>query len=301
MILQLFLALILTPLFDGICRILRAKIQSRQGPPIFQTYFDLFKLLKRDRTRAEGVCFVFIITPYVCIAISGLLVMLVGAKFGTKFNQISDLIVIIYLLVAFRFILNLAAFDSQNPFASVGANRENILALYAEPVMICAVIVICLMFGDTNLVQISNQINLAINGEFKLWKFSYILSGIVFLWAIYIEMTRKPFDIAEAEQETQEGVIAEFSGRDLAFMEIANLLKQYAVISLFLGFYFPFWFDGVLANSLLNAFLVGIFYVGAILIDNFGPRYSMFLSLKLNAFCMFSLGIMSLILFFVGV
>ncbi|MBO7369648.1 MAG: NADH-quinone oxidoreductase subunit H [Campylobacter sp.] len=293
MILHLLLALALMPLFDGACRVMRAKIQSRQGPPLWQTYYDLLKLLRRRRTRPNSVHFVFRLTPYLCVAIGAMLVLFCSARS----ECLSDLIVIIYLLVAFRFIINLAALDSQNPFAAIGANRENMLALFAEPVMICGVIVVCIMFSTTNLAAIHSAV---IGGEISA-KISYVIAGVVFIWAMYIEMTRKPFDIAEAEQEVQEGVVAEFSGRDLALIEIGSMLKQFAVICLFVKIFIPFGFNNVLMDAIFTVILAEIFVTAAVMIDNFGPRYSMHSTLKLNASWMLGLGILSIILFAVGV
>ena len=293
MILQLLLALALMPLFDGICRSLRAKIQSRQGPPIWQTYYDLLKLLRRKRTAPNSAHFVFKWTPYLLVAIGAFLVMLTAARC----ESISDLIVIVYLLVAFRFILNLAAFDSLNPFAAIGANRENMLALYAEPIMICGLIVVCVMFGTTNLTTIHNAV---INGEVG-FKISFIIAGIVLLWSVYIEMSRKPFDIAEAEQEGQEGVVAEFSGRDLALIDIGAMLKQFAVICLFVKIFIPFGFNNLLLDCIFTVILVEFATTAAVLIDNFGPRYAMLSTLKLNASWMLGLGVLSVILFAAGV
>ena len=51
MIFQVIAVLALAPLFDGMARVLRARLQSRQGPPdFFQTYRDVIKLAKRGRT-----------------------------------------------------------------------------------------------------------------------------------------------------------------------------------------------------------------------------------------------------------
>ena len=48
MVLQVLVIIMLAPLFDGMARKLRAKLQSRQGPPdVFQTYRDINKLFKR--------------------------------------------------------------------------------------------------------------------------------------------------------------------------------------------------------------------------------------------------------------
>jgi len=42
------LVLALAPLFEGILRKVTAKVQSRQGPPLWQPYYDLLKLLGKE-------------------------------------------------------------------------------------------------------------------------------------------------------------------------------------------------------------------------------------------------------------
>lgn len=53
MVVNVGLVLLLAPLFQGVLRKITALIQSRQGPPLWQPYFDLLKLLgKRTLNRA---------------------------------------------------------------------------------------------------------------------------------------------------------------------------------------------------------------------------------------------------------
>src|SRR5512138_3287440 len=42
------LGLALAPLLEGLLRKVTARVQSRQGPPIWQPYFDLLKLLGKE-------------------------------------------------------------------------------------------------------------------------------------------------------------------------------------------------------------------------------------------------------------
>src|SRR5512140_3056589 len=42
------LVLLLAPFFQGVLRKVTARIQSRQGPPLWQPYFDLLKLLGKE-------------------------------------------------------------------------------------------------------------------------------------------------------------------------------------------------------------------------------------------------------------
>ena len=45
---NVFLVLLLAPFFQGVLRKITARIQSRQGPPLWQPYFDLLKLLGKE-------------------------------------------------------------------------------------------------------------------------------------------------------------------------------------------------------------------------------------------------------------
>ncbi|HOY57368.1 MAG TPA: NADH-quinone oxidoreductase subunit H, partial [Verrucomicrobiota bacterium] len=42
------LVLVLAPLGEGVLRKVTARLQSRQGPPLLQPYFDLLKLLGKE-------------------------------------------------------------------------------------------------------------------------------------------------------------------------------------------------------------------------------------------------------------
>ena len=45
--------LVLAPLFSGISRMIRARIQSRRGPGVLQDYRDIAKLMKRQNILAR--------------------------------------------------------------------------------------------------------------------------------------------------------------------------------------------------------------------------------------------------------
>ena len=47
MIFQVVVIVLVAPLFDGMARKLRAKLQSKQGSDFFQTYRDIIKLFRR--------------------------------------------------------------------------------------------------------------------------------------------------------------------------------------------------------------------------------------------------------------
>ncbi len=312
MILQILVAVVLAPFFDGLARNIRGKIQGRTSCPVMQTYRDIFKLLKRTRTVSSSANWVLKMAPWAMFAIAAAMVAAVPVAYGVMSEAafISDILVILYLGAAWRLVWGASSIDSANPFAVIGASRESALALLAEPVMMASLIVVALQTGTTNLVAIKDSVNVGFTGYFVP---SFAVAAVAFLWAVFVEMGRKPFDVAEAEQEVQEGVLAEFAGSDLALCDMALMLKQWAAISFFVAIFVPV-FSSFSANEMigasslnafmaivLNAVLVGLFWIGAILVDNFGPRFRLLGSLRFNAAAMLGLGGVALGLYIVGV
>jgi len=68
-------------------------------------------------------------------------------------------------------------------------------------------------------------------------------------------MGKLPFDVGEAEQELQEGPLAEYSGRSLAILKWSIYLKQLVLVALFLALFIPF---GAMTSLSLVGFLLAL-------------------------------------------
>jgi len=45
---NILLAILMAPIFDGLRRKITARLQNRIGPPITQTWYDILKLLRKE-------------------------------------------------------------------------------------------------------------------------------------------------------------------------------------------------------------------------------------------------------------
>ncbi|WNY99435.1 Formate hydrogenlyase subunit 4 (FHL subunit 4) (Hydrogenase 3 component D) [Sulfurospirillum sp. 'SP'] len=302
LLLQLVSAIAVAPLFDGISRKLRAKFQSRIGPNIFQTYYDIYKLFKRGRTKSSSTSYIYQISPYllfVCAAaMFCALPITYGANSGTL-SHFSDIFVLLYLGALFRFIFIVAGIDTANPFAGVSASREGTIGFYTEEVAVICLIVVMMGTGSTSIPYISSLV--------KTWEYSYsipsfAIASTAFLWVMYVETGRKPYDLAEAEQELQEGVLGEFCGKDFAIIDIAILLKQITVLGFFLVLFMP-W--GLVENPIVSLIIflaeVGFLYVMGVFIDNFGPRFTINKGMKRTMLYALAISCTSLALYILGI
>jgi hydrogenase-4 component C len=258
-LLQAIVLLLVAPLFSGFSRVLRAKMHNRRGPSIFQNYRDLAKLMKRQEVIPEQAGWVFRATPYIMIAsmlLVATIIPIITAQ--SPFGWVGDLILVIYLFALSRFFFVLSGMETGSTFGGIGARRELLVSSLVEPIMLLVLFVIALLASSTNLGVISTKV---ISGVIP-YSTAVWLGTIAFAFASYVEMGKLPFDLAEAEQELQEGPLTEFSGHSLALMKWGIYLKQLVVVSLFMAVFVPF--GSVVGNpSGLSWILLGLLAVVA--------------------------------------
>ncbi|WP_431222863.1 respiratory chain complex I subunit 1 family protein [Serratia sp. L9] len=264
---QALIMLAIAPLFTGISRQIRARMHSRRGPGIWQDYRDMGKLFKRQEVAPAQSGAVFRIMPYVLLSSMLLVAMTLPIFTRTSpFAAAGDLITLLYLFALFRFFFSLSGLDTGSPFAGIGASRELTLGVLVEPTLILALLVVALIAGSTNIGTISATLT-------EGWSSptATLLALLACGFAAFIEMGKIPFDVAEAEQELQEGPLTEYSGSGLALVKWGIGLKQVVVAQLFLAVFIPFGKAAELtlpalslAALIMLAKLLGVFVIASI-------------------------------------
>jgi hydrogenase-4 component C len=271
---QALVLLMAAPLLSGFSRVLRAKMHNRRGPSLYQNYRDLMKLMKRQQVISEQAGWVFRATPYVVLA-AMLLAAAILPIFTVRspFGWAGDLILLIYLFALARFFFALSGLDTGSTFGGMGGRRELLLSVLVEPVMLLVLFVMALLAGSTSLGAISASVAASqVPRHTSVW-----LGMLAFAFASYVEMGKLPFDLAEAEQELQEGPLTEFSGRSLALMKWGVYLRQAVLVSVFLAVFLPFGSvtesalglpllaSGLLAVVTFFAKIIGCYFLMALL------------------------------------
>lgn len=235
-----------------------------------QDYRDLIKLFKRQSVAPRDSGAIFRVMPYVLLSSMLLLAMALPVVTSTSlFSGAGDIIIVLYIFALFRFFFSLSGLDTGSPFAGIGASRELTLGVLVEPTLFLGLLVVALIAGSTNIGTIS-----AVMSEGWISPTATLLALIACGFATFIEMGKIPFDVAEAEQELQEGPLTEYSGSGLAMVKWGIGLKQVVVAVLFLSIFFPFGSAGVItAGSLLLALVLMlvkllVIFVLASLVEN---------------------------------
>ena len=265
-VLNVALALLLAPLYEGLMRKLKAAIHSRIGPPVTQPYLDLFKLLgKEDLRTAGGV--LYGAAPALTLGSVLLLALLVPMGARPPFAFAGDIVVLLYVAAISAVLLMLTAFGSGSPYASVGSSREMMMMLSVEPVMVVALVVGALKAGTLA------------TGDIIVWQLehgptiSMAIAGIAFFLALQAQAGKLPFDIPEADQEIMGGPLIEQSGPRLALFRWAMWSKQFVLAVLLVEVFLPWPGTGIftldLMLTLVKAFVV---LVVVALVDAVNPR-----------------------------
>jgi NADH-quinone oxidoreductase subunit H len=258
-------SLVLGALTSWIDRKLTARLQYRVGPPWYQSFADILKLLGKETIVPEGSArLVFLAAPLLGLAAATLtstLLCLFNLYPAESFG--GDLIVIVYLLTIPSLAIILGGAASRNPLASLGVSREMKLILAYELPFLIAVATIIAKSGSLLFMNvISSQAN---HGIF-LFSLSGFLAFLVSLLVVQAKLGLVPFDIPEAEQELMAGPLLEYSGTPLAVFKMTKLILFFCLpillITLFMGSGGIWWF--ILKYVIIITLLV--------LIKNTNPR-----------------------------
>ncbi len=243
-LLQAVLLVALAPLISGIARTIRAKMHARKGTGILQDYYDLAKLWKRCEVREGGSGLVSRLMPPVFLG--SFILVAAGLPLVTLVCPVpllGDIITILYLMALPRFMFSLASIDSAGSYTAIGGVRELLVGVLVEPSLILVLFVMALAAGSTNVGLMASAV--ATLTAYPL--VAVVVAGVACAMACYIEMGKLPFDLAEAEQEIQEGPLAAYSGPSLAMLKLGVSVKQLVVASLFVAIFLPFGAASTLA------------------------------------------------------
>jgi len=274
---NIFVVLLLSPLFDGFTRKVRALIQSRVGPPPLQSYYDILKLMGKEDLKST-INPLFRFSPYlsvISIAMASLLIPVTGLN--PPFNFFGDIFLFIYIITVVGIAIIITASASENPFAYVGASRKMMLHLSVEPILAIALITGAINAGSFKIGDIVSWYHLS--GP----NVSMLLATVCVFLSLQALIGKIPFDISEAEQEIAEGVLIELSGPKYACLKWANMARQVLFCLVFSQIFIPWPItDSLILNTLIALFKVTIIIFISTLIESLNPRLRIDQALKYN-------------------
>ena len=238
-ILQIAAVLILAPVFIGWIRMGKCWFQGRTSAGFFQPWRDIVKLFHKDVVLAENASWIFRFTPYLVFGVTVFaagIIPIISTDLSLSFT--ADAIVLVSLFAIARFFTALAGMDIGTAFGGMGSSREMMIASLSEPAMLMAIFTVSLVSQSTSLAQIAHVLG---HGPFVL-RPSLAFALLAFVLIAMAENGRIPVDNPATHLELtmiHEAMILEYSGRHLALIEWASMMKLFLFASLGIVAFFP--------------------------------------------------------------
>ena len=244
----LILAPILGGLIAGADRIITARMQGRVGPPIRQPFYDVLKLFGKENLVVNRFHVDYVACFLIFTVLAGVLL----------FGGANLLLAVFALVVAGVFIV-LAAYCTNSPYALIGAERELLQMLAAEPMILLTPVGLYMATGSFNVYAIAGAEHAPI----------FYIPGvfIALTYVLTIKLRKSPFDLAtshHAHQELAKGLTTEFAGPSLALFELAHWYETIFLLAMIFLFFGRHWFWGIIITAFI--YLIEIF------IDNVNAR-----------------------------
>ncbi len=238
-------------LITGVDRRVTAWLQSRYGPPILQPFYDVFKLLGKTPMIVNSwqvLCaYIYVVSAVVALFI---------------FFMQGDLLLIFFVVTVGAVAQVVGAMSVKSPFGQVGAQRELLQMLAYEPLLIVIFVGMAKVAGSFKISDI-----MAVETPLlPMLPLLFIVMGIVLL----IKLRKSPFDISSsghAHQEIVSGIHTDYSGPQLALLEVGHWLE----VVLLLGITSLFWTSQTTTFLGVGLLLIETYFV-EILIDNICAR-----------------------------
>ena len=247
-------------LLNGLDRVISARMQGRVGPPVFQPFYDVLKLLQKESITVNRLQNLYVYCFFVFVILA-----------GSVFMSGGDLLLVIFALTLANIFFIVGGYSTNSPYSHIGAQREILQMMAYEPMVLLTAIGFYAATGSFAVGDILHSAHPAI--------ITMPLLFVGFLYILTIKLRKSPFDLSTSHhghQEIVKGITTEYSGRGLAFIEMTHWYENVFI----LGFIYLFFAWNNSVSPIVALVITLAAYFLEIVIDNTFARFKWQLTLK---------------------
>ncbi|NOZ35106.1 MAG: NADH-quinone oxidoreductase subunit H [Chlorobi bacterium] len=234
-VLTTILAFVVGMFYGGFSRKITARIQNRVGPPVWQNFLDVLKLLFKKTSVRYG--FMHHIAPLWMISMSITTLMFVpvlnDGLFFTNLNFSGDIIFLLYIMVMGSLGMALGAGSTGNPNSAIGVSRGLTQMVGFEIPWVMALVALMIQYKTTSVTGL-----MEVQSQSGTWlMFSSPFAFIAALLAMPGMFRYSPFDIVGAPSELASGPISEFGGKYLSTMMTSGSIFAFVKLTLYVDIF----------------------------------------------------------------
>jgi formate hydrogenlyase subunit 4 len=282
---RLALCILFSPFLLGVIGKTKAFFAGRTGPPYFQPYYDIFKLIQKGSVYSLTTTWIFRAAPLVALTAvltASFLIPFGGLKAPIQFW--GDVLLFVYLFGLARFFMILAALDTGSSFEGMGASREAAFSCLSEIALflnLAALVVLSKSFSLSQMIGERSCSSWIASGP------SLILVLLSTFMILLVENSRIPVDDPATHLELtmiHEVMVLDHSGPDLAFILCAGAVKLFVLGGFLVTILIPFQSQNKMMNTVI--FLSGMVLLAVAI----GIVESAMARLRLNRISSFIIG-----------
>ncbi len=264
--LQITAVLAFSPLLLGVINRVKAFFGGRQGPPLVQPYYDLWRLAHKGTVQSTVTTWLFRFGPVAALTTTVLAALFVPlARSPAPLHFDGDILLFIYLLALGRFFLVLSSLDTGSAFEGMGVAREITFGCLSEPAMFFNLLVLAKVAGSLEMQSLLGGSHLvtwqAAGAPLLLVLTSWFLLTLA-------DNCRIPFDDPNTHLELtmiHEVIVLDHSGPMLGLLQLAAAAKLFLFSAVIVRLAVPLdlfpvfiaW-PAFLGSMLLIAVLLGV-------------------------------------------
>ncbi len=239
---HILLLLLLPPLIPGVITKTKAFFAGRRGPSIFQPYYDIIRLMRRDMVFSRTTTFIFRLGPIIGLVtalIAGSIIAFIPQS--QLFSFSGDIFLFAYLFALGRFFTVAAALDTGSAFEGMGSAREVTFACFSEAALFLALLVLARLSGSLSLGTMLAGSTGAITPNTAA---PLVLICIGLYIVMLAENCRIPIDDPTTHLELtmiHEVMVLDHSGPLFGIVEYGSAVKLLVLGSLVMHILLPFW------------------------------------------------------------
>jgi len=246
------------PAVAGVIARVEARLQGRRGPRIFQPYYDLAKLFRKEALAPEGASWVFLAAPvaaFTCYLTVPLLIPVL-TTFPLPLGYMGDILGGGFILSLAGFLVAVAALETGSPYAQLGASRAKTFAAITEPVVLFVVFTVALLTGTDLPYALAATVR---SSAGQIVRPAHVLAAAALFMVILYETGRIPVETHSGTNEfgmIEEARPFEHSGPYFALLKWGSAAKQLILYTILLNVFVAPW--GLAATPQLGAVVVAM-------------------------------------------
>jgi formate hydrogenlyase subunit 4 len=231
---QVLSVMAFAPLLQGAILQFEERVQRAQGPGLFQPYRDLWKLFHKQIVIPETASWIYWAAPIVAFTAMLTVPILIPVltDFPLPLSDMGDILGGGLILTLGSFMVVLAGLDSGSAYGGIGSSRAVMVAILAEPTLILVFVGITLL-AKSMLPFVVNH--LLVGSPAVYWSPAHLFLIAAFFILLLVETDRLPIH-SNTHIEVymiDEARILEYSGRLLALLKWASMMKQFILYTIF--------------------------------------------------------------------